>query len=218
MNFNDEFWTERHTCWVSKHEQRSPEWKKLRIGGMTASNISKYVGRSIFAKTNEEMANIIMGKSLEIFSEDSLENMKIGNLGEPYLRKWYETALCKPVNEIGLAVWKQDTRFRGSVDGEVDDDLCVEFKIPKNMYKPLFNYIEATSKGYNTEKDYSHIYKSHYDQMMMNCAILDKKFSDYVVYSPCNNLVFVQRVPFNYEHWMNELYLPAVKFYDTYCK
>ncbi len=120
------------------------------------------------------------------------------------------------LKELGLAIWKKDPRFRGSVDAEIGSDGCAEYKCPHTMYKTLIQYVEAVEKGY-TPNNTNHIYNSHKDQMTLNSIILNKKWCDYCVISS-EGQTFYQRIYTDYDLWENILYPEAQKFYDKYMK
>jgi len=218
-------WDERDTCWVSNIEQGTEEWKKLRLCSISSSNISECVGRSSFSPKNHdekiELAKIICGISQKSFSEEAISNMKRGTLFESNVREYHFNKIrSKEYNlnmkELGLAVWKNDQRFRGSVDAEIGEDGIAEYKVPKYMYKKLIQYVEANEKGYKCENDMSHIFNSHLDQMTQNSIILNKKWCDYQVVSFEDKLEFYQRIPTNYDLWNDTLYPLACEYYTNY--
>lgn len=212
------FWQERETCFVSTHPQGSDEWKNLRIGSVTMSGISSYIGTSQYSLTPDVSAQIICGIHEKSFDQNSINRMEIGISGEPILRNWYSEQLKKYciknnleipiVTEIGIAVWKKNPIFRGSVDGEVGNEGCVEFKIPKKIPYSL-------RSPSNDPSDFSHIPVSHFDQMQGNMHILGKKWCDYLVYSHFYHEVYYERIPY-LESYCESLFSKAEEFYSTY--
>ena len=145
------------------------------------------------------------------FSKETLVNLERGQMMEPIIRDYHFKKVGKDVSfvrEIGLAIFKEDCRFRGSADGEIGEDGCAEYKAPKKMYSSLIRYIENPTPGY------SHIPTSHLDQMTTNCIILDKKWCDYYVMSE-DGMIFSQRVYTDHDLW-KEIFSKATKFYENY--
>lgn len=208
MNFE-----EYETYYASLHNQGSEEWHSLRYGRITMSNLSACIGRSNYYSDKEELARKICG--LEKTSMNSY--MEHGVLTEPIIRNWYSDILNKPIKEVGLAIWKKDFRFGGSLDGEIDEEEGIEIKAPNKMYNKLIEYIESKKKGYSYPSGYhEHVFNSHYDQMTGNAIITGKKYMHYVVVCTDTQQAFIQRFPVDIELWENELYPKACKFYEEY--
>ena len=203
---------ERDTCWVSHASQGSEEWRRLRVGRITSSNISMCVGRSGFRVNKDELSQKILGS--EEFEENAY--MRHGIETEPLIRQWYAETLEQDIKEVGLAIWKKDYRFGGSLDGEFGTQ-GIEIKAPQKMYHKLVDFIEAKKKGYKFEQGYhDHIFNSHYDQMTCNGVITGKTNMHYVVICTDTQQGYLQRIPVDYDHWYNNLYPKAVKFYEEY--
>lgn len=204
---------EYKTYFSSVNHQGSEEWYKLRYGRITMSNISACIGRSGYFVDKEELARKICG--LEKTKTNSY--MEHGVVTEPLIRSWYSETLNKPIKEVGLAIWKNDNRFGGSLDGEISEEDGIEIKAPNKMYHKLIEYIESKKKGFNYPTGYhEHIFNSHYDQMTGNAIITNKKYMHYVVVCTDTQQAFIQRFPVDYELWENELYPKACIFYDRY--
>lgn len=209
-------WKEYSTYNLSLHPQGTDEWKNLRIGRITMSNISSCVGRSIYKTDPNELCDIVCGVT-KISSNAYMEH---GVKMEPVIRDWYQETIGKKIKEVGLAVWKKDPRFGGSLDGEILDSESesyegIEIKAPKKMYWRLVDYIEAKKKGYNFYPGYhEHVFNSHYDQMTGNAVITNKKYMHYIVVCSETQQAFVQRFPVDIDLWEKELYPKACKFYD----
>ena len=111
-----------------------------------------------------------------------------------------------------MAIPKWNLYFGVSVDGVVDNQPgIIEIKCVQKMYWPLKNYCRNHPTGYD------HIWKTHYDQMILGMAILNKQWCDYVVYCEKESKVFVQRIPFNADYW-KQLYTSTQKFIDVHLK
>ncbi len=211
-------WQEYPTYYLSMAPQGSQTWLDSRIGRITMSSISACTYRSGYKIVEEDIVNTIIGlKKLNEPSAESVMNMEHGVSMEPIIRTWFsEEILKKPIKEVGLAVWKEDPRFGGSLDGEVDCDEGIEIKAPKKMYWKLIEYIESKKKGFNFYQGYhEHVFNSHYDQMTGNGIITNKKYMYYVVVCSDNQQSFIQRFSVDKELWENTLYPKACNFYDT---
>lgn len=164
----------------------------------------------------DTFADIVCGLKEHEFTELQLENMNIGIKGESTIRKWYSNHIQKPVREVGVSVWKKNKIFRGSLDAYVTEEWCAEFKIPRQMYRPLIEYFECIKKGYTPEDNIQkNIYNSHYDQMIMNINIHNMLFCDYIVTSANTGQVYIDRIYNNEKHW-NMIYEKGLDFYKNY--
>lgn len=225
-------WEERETCWISKVEQGTERWKNLRYGSISSSNINECTGRSAYKipgdmRTEEQkkidLAMILCGLKEKEFSEEAKAHMARGTTLEPYIREFhFKTLRDKGLNcemrELGIAVWKKHSFFRGSVDGEIGIDGISEYKACKTMYKPLVEYTDAINRGYKPREDEKtkHIYLSHLDQMTLNSIILNKKWCEYCVVCIDTKECFIQRIDTDHELWNNILYPKALNFYNNY--
>lgn len=208
MQFED-----KGTYYAASGKQGGDEWLRLRNGRITMSQISACVGRSPIKKNLEEEAEYICGIKKINFNL----YMTHGQDMEPVIRNWYSDYIEKPIKEVGLAVWKKDFRFGGSLDGEINDFEGIEIKAPQKMYQKLINYVEAKKKGFTFVPGYhEHIFNSHYDQMTGYGVITGKKFMHYVVVCSDTQQAFIQKFPVDYELWNTELYPKSCLFYDTY--
>jgi hypothetical protein len=204
---------EQETCYVSADIQGSENWKSLRYGRITMSNISSCTDRSGYKTDKEYLARLICG----IEKTESNPYMVHGMKMEPIIRDWYSDLITKPITEVGLAIWKKDSRFGGSLDGQINDYEGIEIKAPNKMYYKLVEYIEAKKKGFTFPSGYhEHIFNSHYDQMLGNAIITNKKYMHYVVVCTDTQQAFTQRFSTDFDLWEKEIYPKACNFYDTY--
>ncbi len=225
MSSSNFSWLERKTCWISTEPQGSPGWNDLRKGRLTMSNISKYVRRSKYSEDPRELISRLVGLAPGIADN---EDMARGRRLEPAVRDVYSRKIGLPIQEIGLAVWKEDPRFGASIDGEILEtrngqlrisDHGVEFKCPRQMYRPLVERIEALKKGilYPTD-NVNHLAIDHYDQMMGTGVITGKTCMHYVVAVEGKNgaegSMYSEALAVNENHWRQALYGPAVQIYD----
>jgi hypothetical protein len=204
---------EQPTYFASLDEQGTEEWHNLRYGRITMSNISGCVGRASYYCDKNELARKICG----LIKTPTNNYMEHGITTEPIIRKWYSETIDKPIKEVGLAIWKNDYRFGGSLDGEINTEEGIEIKAPNKMYHKLIEYIESKKKGYSYPTGYhEHIFNSHYDQMTGNAIITNKKYMHYVVVCTDTQQAFIQRFPVDTELWEKELYPKACAFYDSH--
>lgn len=116
-------------------EQGSPEWKELRLGHVTASNVADVMakGKSGEAETRKKYKLRLIAERMSGMSQDSFSNaaMEWGVEQEAYARMAYEVAKDVLVDKTGF--WHHpDIAFVGvSPDGLVNDDGLVEIKCPK---------------------------------------------------------------------------------------
>jgi len=195
-------WVDCGTYWLNLSNQGSPRWKDLRVR-VTASNFAAAAGLSTFS-TPDELADEISGIKKKEFTPTQIDNMNYGTEYEPMAREWYSKTRGVVVEEVGIAIPKWDPLIGGSLDGNiVDSDGCIEVKCPKKMYAPLKN---------PPKSGHSHIWKSHYAQMQGCMAITDKKWCDYIVFCPKEDMVYVERIPFDKNYWEKTLYPLLTQF------
>ena len=153
--------------------------------------------------------------------------MNHGNTYEPIARDWYDKKYNVKTVEIGFCVPKWDHTIGVSIDGLVLDadenelDGIIEIKCPQKMYQQIKNkqrnlkFLEECGMDISEyEKDYSHIWKTHFVQMQLGMAVLDKKWCDYIVYCTFERKVSVERIYFDQEYW-KKLYSNIKGFIKT---
>lgn len=214
-------WVDSEECVYSTAAQCTKMWDKLHIGTVSASKLTTWLGMSKFSEGPEESARQCVGLSVKTFNSEQLDRTQLGISGEPVLRDWYSKVIGKPIREVGIAVWKKDTRFRASLDGIYEDEdgtHGVEFKITDKIYWPLIQYYQARNRGFAMADDsqHSHIWDAHYNQMVQCMAVTGVKSIDYVVGGYKDNKVYIERVYPNMRHWTTNLYPMAVTFLKTY--
>jgi len=204
---------EYDTYFASMDDQGSEEWHKLRYGRITMSNIAACVGKSNYFVDKNELARKICG----LDKTETNSYMEHGVIVEPVIRNWYSGILEKPIQEVGIAIWKKDYRFGGSLDGEIDNEEGIEIKAPNRMYHKLIEYIESKKKGFTYPSGYhEHVFNNHYYQMMGNAIITNKKYMHYVVACTDTQQVFIQRFPVDVQLWEEEIYPKACVYYENY--
>lgn len=203
------------TYYLLKDKQGTPEWHHQRKGRITASNLGKIMGKVPYSEKPEEIAQKILGKKKEEFSKESIENMKLGNEYEPIVRNYLIKHLKNNITETGLAVLKKNNIFAASLDGVINDDVGIEIKCPRKMYMPLLRYMDKPEKD-RKKNDYSHIWESHYLQILMNGVVTNRKNMIYCVYAIEDEEIFIQNVEIDYKYW-NEVVAPkCIDFHKKY--
>lgn len=196
-------WIEKSTYWIHSGEQGTDEWKRIRLGRITASDFGTVAGWSHFTKP-DELLPYLTG---ELTKSDN-ENMSHGRTFEPIVRNWYSHTRNVPVTEGGLTVPKWDFHIGCSLDGEVENNGMIEIKCPQKMYLPLKNHKKH-------QPGFSHIWKTHYAQMQGCMAITNKSWCDYIVYCDSEQQIYTERIPFDQSYW-NNLYHHLKSYYSKH--
>jgi len=199
-------------------DQGSDDWKEMRKGRITMSNIGKVVDHAPYYKgTKKELALELLGKLKVYYPPEALKRMNRGTKYEPKVRDILAKKLGCQISETGFAVWKKDKRFGASLDGIIDEECGIEIKCPAKMYAPILEYMDLDEED-RDPRDISHIWKSQYDQVIGNGVITGRKWMYFCVYGIEDKLLFIQKVKVDYKYWKKELYKPAKEFYNTYMK
>lgn len=210
-------WEETPSCYFSTAPQGSPLWDALHTGAMSSSRVSDYLGYSQFSSGDpNEAAMSCVGLTKKSFNSAQMQDTHIGITGEPLVRDFYSKHIGIPIKEVGIAVWKKDPRFRSSLDGmyvNAEGKLCgIEIKISKRVYPRLIAYYKQKVK----KPDHTHIFDSHYNQMVQSMHIIGLEYIDYVVCGYNEGNTYVERVYPNPAYFENVIYKPGVHFLDTY--
>lgn len=217
VRFRKDEWLDKGSYFLSIYPQGSDEWLSKRVGRITQSNMGKVVGDAPYFKgPPEQLAKQLVGIEKEEFSEEAKKRMNIGTKLEPAVRKYMEEQENKKIEEVGLAVWKEDPRFGASLDGEISKFIGLEIKCPAKMYAPLIERIEFPHRF--PDHDNSFMWKSHLYQVIGNMIITGKQCMVYVVYAHEEEKIFRHSI---YREdvegkWKNYLYPTACKFYDQF--
>lgn len=170
-------------------EQRSDEWRALKVGKIGASSVDKVLAR---IKTGEAasrrdyraqiVAEILTGVSQDRAFQS--EEMRWGVEQEPAARAAYSAATGLEVVEVGWANHPRIERAGASPDGVVSPGL-VEIKCPKTATHLLYLL------GGIVPTDYQ-------PQMLWQMACTGAEWVDFVSYDPRLNeelQLFVRRMP-----------------------
>jgi hypothetical protein len=217
-------WVESETCYYSTASQMTPIWDKLHIGTISSSKFNTWLGRSRFSEGPTESAKQCVGLSKKSFDSSQLAVMDIGIRGEPMARDWYAKSRGINIEEVGIAVWKEDPFFRSSLDGFYTDKdgskHGIEIKITKDIYWQLvkhYNGEEFTVSNWDKdERKCMHIYGSHYDQMVASMKVCGLKSIFYIVCGHVNNDVYIEEVFPDEDRWNKVLYPGAMALKKDY--
>jgi hypothetical protein len=221
-------WEERSTYYLSSFSQDEPGWMKLRYGRNTSGTISqicKYINDDSKESEKLELAQIVCGTSEKALRPSSETLKWDGVVYEKSFRQKLSTRFNVPIQEVGLAVWKRDPRFGCSidglmkikVDGEKEETVGIELKLPKEIYRSLIEHLEALKKGFKFPPSYHrHIFTSHYFQMISSAVIMGMQNFVYAVGCTTSSDVYVETIPTNQDLWDRVLYPSGCRFYDRY--
>ena len=154
---------------IYDYQQGSDEWKSIRIGLITSSNILSICGTSVGRKTYclEKACEKLTGKSDEIFIT---KDMQRGIDFETIARDLYSFIRNIEVVEIGIATIND---FVGSSpDGLVGYDGLLEIKFPNAKV-----HLSFVVGGINDIK------KAYIYQMQHQMLVMDRKWCDFVSYN-----------------------------------
>ncbi len=155
-------------------EQGSQLWFDLRAMRMTGSNATSIgnMGTGIKTYINKKMYEYYQVTEIERYKSKAMIR---GNTYEPFAIEAYSAERFIDVERIGFVIHNDYVGV--SPDIFVDNDGLAEIKCPepKGYFKLLLEYKET--------KDFS-VDSSYNWQMQMQMLVCDKKWCDYVVYSP----------------------------------
>lgn len=174
---------------ISNESERSERNEEIGFGRILGDSSPKNAAKEISNSVNENL-EFTNSKNSE------LENSKFGNLEIQELEELKNRNLDK------LEFQNLDNK-----------DGIIEIKCPQRMYENLKTNIRLRKMGVKP-KGFSHIPITHYDQMQLGMAIRRRSFCDYIVFCTSEDSVFLQRIPFDSEYWLQSMY-PAT---DWFCK
>lgn len=213
-------WVEKPTCYISTAAQCTPLWDALHIGSVSSSKLTTWLGRTKYYEGLSESVLQCIGESHKKFDSASLDAATYGIIGEPIVRNWYSSVIDKKIEEVGIAVWKRDPRFRASLDGIYYDDsnmyYGIEIKVPKFLYKKLSHYYKSRQMHNNNHPPYGHICEAHYNQMIQSIAITGVEYIDYIVSGYSDNKTYIEKIYPDNELWEKTLYPMGVKFLEEH--
>jgi YqaJ viral recombinase family. len=122
----------RYGIAIADAQQGSEMWQILKLGVISASNVSKVVAKKGSETRNTYMANLVAQICTGVFEEINSKYLEWGNFHEDAARSYYEFSTGNVVKELPF-VFKDDTFRTGcSPDGIVSESRGVEIKCPYN--------------------------------------------------------------------------------------
>ena len=172
-------------------EQRTQEWREIRRGRFTASEIHKLIGTGVKpSKFGEKLSdwtdtaqNYILSKVAEYFSEQDQEitsrEMQWGTDHEPEARAYYEGVFKEQVEEVGFILWPANPLCGCSPDGIViSKNRGIEIKCPFTLNAHIESFL---IKDNTTFKSYK---PQYYWQVMSSLLFTGFDSWDFVSYHP----------------------------------
>lgn len=170
-------------------EQRSDDWRQIRLGKVTASRVADMMARTktgYGASRANYMSELIIerltGKPTEGFTSAAMQR---GINLEPEARQAYEQAKELWVVETGFVIHPTIEDAGASPDGLVDSAGLVEIKC-----LGASAHLEAILTGEIPDK--------YFKQMQMQMACCERAWCDYAAYNPDfpeHMRLFIKRVP-----------------------
>lgn len=128
----------RYGIAIADAQQGSEMWQTLKLGVISASNVSKVVAKKGSETRNTYMAELVAQVCTGVFEEINSKYLEWGNFHEDAARSYYEFSTGNKVKQLPF-VFKDDSfRMGCSPDGIVSESRGVEIKCPFNAT----NYIK----------------------------------------------------------------------------
>lgn len=169
--------------------QGSDEWKRLRLGKVTASRVADVVARTktgYGAGRANYMAQLIAERLTNVVAESYTNAaMQHGTETEPEARAAYEFYQGVAVKEVAFVPHPTIDQAGCSPDGLVGDDGLVEIKCPNTATHLDTLLGQAVPAKYET-------------QMQFQMACTGRQFCDFVSFDPRmpeNMRLFIKRLP-----------------------
>jgi len=122
----------RYGIAIADAQQGSEMWQTLKLGVISASNVSKVVAKKGSETRNTYMAELVAQVCTGVFEEINSKYLEWGSFHEDAARSYYEFSTGNVVKELPF-VFKDDSFRTGcSPDGIVSDSRGVEIKCPFN--------------------------------------------------------------------------------------
>jgi putative phage-type endonuclease len=157
--------------------QGSAAWLQARVGLLTASRFGDIMakpkrGTAELACRRDYRMELICERLTSRAGEHYVSReMDFGSDNEPFARTAYEVGTGSMVDEVGLVMHPTLDFAAASPDGLVDDDGCIEIKVPKTS-----THIEWKLADVVPEE--------HIPQMMWVMACCEREYCDFVSFDP----------------------------------
>lgn len=169
--------------------QRSDLWFQKKLGKFSGSDFHIFLGSS---QTREDA---LWEKVAErMFKDSDKDNfvsqaMERGIILEAEARRVYQAVTETKVAEVGLV--EEDGEYDGwavcSPDGLVGDDGIIEIKVP--LTKNFLKWTDCVEGG---ERKLTYIRPEYETQINFNLFVCDRKWCDFVYYSPRGGIVITR--------------------------
>lgn len=187
-------------------EQGSDEWKRARLGHVSASNVAAVMSRTKDGKesaTRRAYKIKLVAERLTGSAQESYKNaaMEWGNEQEPFARMAYEAEKNIFVEKTGF--WKHPYKnwIGVSPDGLVGEDGLIEIKCPNTTTHLEYLWDDVVPTEYRK-------------QIQMQLWVTGRQWCDFVSYDPRlpkKNQLFIKRCQRD-EELINEMEIEVEKF------
>lgn len=158
---------------IFKFEQKSDEWKKIRLGLPTSSNFDKIVtSKGEPSKQKQKYIYQLAGERVSGVAEESYQSQAMlrGVETEEEARRFYEFTTGEIVKKVGFCL-SDCGRYGASPDGLVGEDGLVEIKCPTL----------AVHVGYLLDNK---LPTDYFQQTQGQLFVTGRKWSDFISYFP----------------------------------
>lgn len=158
--------------------QGTDEWRKARLGKVTASKIDDVFKKG---RTGESFGKVAEQYALELIAEDltgkpadeiKAKPLEWGNKNEPGARATYALRSGAVCDEVGFATSLENIHLGCSADGLIGDEGTLEIKCPWNTTVHLKNL-----RAGEVPKEYMY-------QIQTQLLVMQLDFADFVSYDP----------------------------------
>lgn len=172
-------------------EQRSQEWREIRRGKFTASEIYKLMGTGAkpskfgpsLSDWTDTAQGYIMSKVAELYAEQDQDitsrEMQWGADHESEARAYYEGVFGETVDEVGFLLWPKNTSCGCSPDGLImQKNRGIEIKCPFTLTAHIESFLIKDNDSFKAYKP------NYYWQVMSSLLFTGFDSWDFVSYHP----------------------------------
>lgn len=157
---------------IANVEQGSEIWQTLKLGVVSASNVSKAIAKKGSETRNGYLAELCAQVCTGVFEEINSKYLDWGNQHEDAARSYYEFSTGNTVKELPFVFKDEKFRVGCSPDGIVNDSKGIEIKCPYNAAHFVRFLIEDKIKS------------EYIWQYQFSLWVLDATHWDFVQYHP----------------------------------
>ena len=174
-------------------QQRTPAWHVARRGKLTASNLGAALGQ-----VNYTSRQVAFRRALGLDKFQGNDATEWGNNNEQNGIMAYQAFTGNMVTATGLHIHPHNSWLAGSPDGFVGDEGMIEVKCPFYWRRD------------GTGRIHKFVPPHYYQQMNALMEICDRKWCDYVCWSPEGVAIYrVKRDPMSFDillHYYGQFY------------